>query len=177
MGEAAAIAQPSDDGNVVVLIGNGDWDSLDEPVQLCEAAARAALAAAERSDSPSVNILLSDDQHLGELSKRFLGKHGPTNVLAFPYGDALPIDSPTRQSRPVGDIAVAFQTVRTEAEAAGRPIAHHLSHLIVHGTLHLLGYDHHTDTQATAMEEMERCALRRLNIGDPYHAALEPNDE
>lgn len=177
MGEAAAIAQPSDDGNVVVLIGNGDWDSLDEPVQLCEAAARAALAAAERSDNPSVNILLSDDQHLGELSKRFLGKHGPTNVLAFPSGDALPIDSPTRQSRPVGDIAVAFQTVRTEAEAAGRPIAHHLSHLIVHGTLHLLGYDHHTDTQATAMEEMERCALRRLNIGDPYHAALEPNDE
>ena len=174
MSESADSAH-RDSGDVAVLIGNGDWDSLDEPEQICEVAVQAALAQAERSDGPSVNVLLSDDEHLGKLNKRFRGMHGPTNVLAFPSGDAPPIASPPKRSHPVGDIAIAFQTMTTEAVAAGKPIAHHLSHLIVHGTLLLLGYDHRTNTQATAMEEMERRALRRLDIGDPYGAAAEAN--
>lgn len=177
MSKAVASAHPPDHGDVAVLIGDGDWDALDEPVELCKAAVLAALDVAKRSDAPSVNVMLSDDQHLGELNKRFRNENGPTNVLAFPSGDAPEIESLTRRYRPVGDIAVAFQTMTTEAVEADKPIAHHLSHLIVHGTLHLLGYDHQTDNQATAMEELERRALRRLNIDDPYHASLEPNDE
>ncbi len=190
MSEAATNATLSGHGDVAVSIEKGDWDSLDEPDQICRAAVRAALAEAahaetERPEDLSVNVLLSDDEHLGELNQRFRSRHGPTNVLAFPSGAAPPIEPPTepptepmsRQSHPVGDIAVAFQTMAAEAAEQGKSVAHHLSHLIVHGTLHLLGYDHQTDAQATAMEEMERRALRRLDIDDPYCVALGPDDE
>lgn len=115
-----------------------------------------------------VSVLLADDAALRALNRTWRKVDKPTNVLSFPAsgpGRAL-----------VGDIAIAFETVRGEAAAEGKPFLHHLAHLAVHGFLHLMGYDHETDSQADAMEGIERAALARLAIADPYsvHARQQP---
>ncbi len=100
------------------------------------------------------------------LNAGWRGKDKPTNVLSFP---ASPAAAPGAALPPMlGDIVLAAETVFGEAALDGKPVEHHLSHLIVHGLLHLLGYDHETDGQAEAMEAVERRALARLAIPDPY---------
>jgi probable rRNA maturation factor len=103
-------------------------------------------------------ILLTNDEALRDLNARFLGKDRPTNVLAFPDG---------AEGR-LGDIALAFGVCQAEATAQGKPLADHLVHLVVHGVLHLLGYDHLADEDAAAMEDRERRLLAEMNIPDPY---------
>jgi probable rRNA maturation factor len=134
-----------------------------------ETTLRAAIAAAaERVPAAGeVSVLLTDDEAVRVLNRNWRGIDQPTNVLSFP----LPADKAPYAL--IGDIAIAYETVAREAAAEGKPFLHHLAHLAVHGFLHLMGYDHATDSQADAMEGLERDILARLAIADPY-AELHP---
>ena len=123
--------------------------------------ARAAEAALEPSSSGrAVDILLTDDATVRDFNARFRGKDAPTNVLSFP--------APKSALPHLGDIALAHGVCAREAAAQGKALADHLSHLVVHGVLHLLGYDHEADGEAQAMEGLERAVLAGLGIADPY---------
>ena len=109
-------------------------------------------------------VMLTDDAAIRALNNQWRGLDKPTNVLSFPAPAALQGDSPVH----LGDIAIAYETTAREAESEGKPLAHHLAHLAVHGFLHLLGYDHESEPEAEAMEQQERAILARLRIPDPY---------
>lgn len=119
------------------------------------ASAQAALAGAG-----AVTILLADDDAVADLNQRFRGKAGPTNVLSFP--------APANPEDHLGDIALAYGVCAREAAEQGKPLAHHLQHLVAHGVLHLLGYDHLTEAEAEEMEALERRLLADLGVPDPY---------
>jgi probable rRNA maturation factor len=134
------------------------WSSvLTEIEHLVRQAAQAALG--DHRDG-AVAILLTDDAAVRDLNARFRGVDAPTNVLAFPAGPN-PEDA-------LGDVALAFGVCEREAVGQGKPLADHLRHLVIHGVLHLLGYDHQDDVQATTMESRERELLADLGIPDPY---------
>jgi probable rRNA maturation factor len=133
---------------------------------------RAIAAAAEMVDADTseaeVAVMLTDDAGIRTLNSNWRGIDKPTNVLSFPAlqpsGAAGPDDAP----RMLGDIAIAYETTRQEADDEQRPFDHHLSHLAVHGFLHLIGYDHEKDDDAEAMEALETEILAQLGIPDPY---------
>jgi probable rRNA maturation factor len=134
------------------------WDAEPAAAEAVRTAIQAT--AALTPTEGEVNVLLADDAALRELNRRWRGVDRPTNVLSFPAA---------RASGPLlGDIAIAYETVRGESIEQSKPFLDHLAHLAVHGFLHLLGYDHATDSQADAMEGIERQALARLEIADPY---------
>lgn len=128
---------------------------------------RAAEAAMLDNDAPpsEISVVLSDDEHIRELNKHHRGMDKPTNVLSFP---AARIKTPAGAARILGDIVLAYETVAREATEESKPIENHLSHLVVHGVLHLLGYDHEDDQEAELMEARERQILAKLGIPDPY---------
>jgi probable rRNA maturation factor len=131
-----------------------------------EAAVRRAVEAAlrdERIEEGEIGIALTDDARIQALNKNFRGLDKTTNVLAFP-----PPKSPANGPKPIGDIVIAYETMAREAEAEGKTAEHHLMHLAVHGTLHLLGFDHIEEADAAAMEARERAILADLGISDPY---------
>jgi len=134
---------------------------------LCRRAALAALADARGRSKAAVTIAvaLADDAAVRTLNRTFRGKDKPTNVLSFP-ADAR-ATSPGAP-RFLGDIVLARQTVEFEARAQGKSLAEHLAHLVVHGTLHLLGHDHEIDAEAARMEALEVRILAGLGISDPY---------
>lgn len=140
------------------------WDA--QPA--AEAAVREAIGAAARlvPAEGEIDILFTDDAEIAVLNRDWRGIDKSTNVLSFPAPAARRWSADT----PLGDIVVAYETLALESEAAGKPFLHHLAHLAVHGYLHLLGYDHQTDSQADAMEGLERDVLARLDIADPYRA-------
>ena len=113
-------------------------------------------------------VMLTDDAGIRTLNNNWRGIDKPTNVLSFPAlqptGPCGPDDAP----RMLGDIAIAYETTRKEADDEQKPFDHHLSHLAVHGFLHLIGYDHETDSDAEAMETLEQEILAQLGIPDPY---------
>jgi probable rRNA maturation factor len=113
-------------------------------------------------------VMLTDDQGIRTLNSNWRGIDKPTNVLSFPAlqpeGARKPGDAP----RMLGDIAIAYETLRREADEEGKPFDHHLSHLAVHGFLHLVGYDHENDADAEEMESLETEILAQLGIPDPY---------
>ena len=111
-----------------------------------------------------VSVLLADDTAVRALNRDWRNIDKPTNVLSFPS------DAPKIAGAPalLGDIAIAYETLAREAEAEKKPFLHHLAHLAVHGYLHLLGYDHQTDSEAEAMEALEREILADMRIPDPY---------
>jgi probable rRNA maturation factor len=113
-------------------------------------------------------VMLTDDAGIRTLNSNWRGIDKPTNVLSFPAlppsGPSGPDDAP----RMLGDIAIAYQTTRGEADEEQKPFDHHLSHLAVHGFLHLIGYDHEQDDDAEAMEALESEILAQLGIPDPY---------
>ena len=126
-----------------------------------EALVRQAAEAAARGKTGEIVVLLTDDDTLQELNARFLAKDRPTNVLSFPAGtDAR-----------LGDVALAFGVCHAEASEQGKPLADHLRHLVVHGVLHLLGYDHEAENDAARMEALERQLLAEMNIPDTYAEA------
>jgi probable rRNA maturation factor len=137
------------------------WDAFPD----ADKVAARCVAAALGDDERSVNVLFTSDAEVRILNRDFRGKDAATNVLSFP---AAPMQSPDGGEIHLGDIALAFETIEREAKEQGKPLLHHVSHLIVHGTLHLLGYNHESDGAADAMEQHERNILATLNIPDPY---------
>lgn len=168
---AAAIddMEPELSGLIVdVDIQDDGWRAaVDDPAGLCE---RAAAAAFERAagdlDAAEVSIVLGDDAFVMDLNRRYRGKDKPTNVLSFP-GD---LETPPGVPALLGDIAIARETVEREAADEDKSVADHLSHMVVHGVLHLLGHDHEDDGEAAAMESLETVALAALGVADPYGA-------
>jgi probable rRNA maturation factor len=112
---------------------------------------------------PSVAVALIDDRAMQKLNRTYRGKDKPTNVLSFPAGEAS-----EGKGKALGDIAIALGTVKREAKTQGKSVDDHLTHLMVHAVLHLLGYDHESDPDAEDMEALERKALATLGIADPY---------
>jgi probable rRNA maturation factor len=125
-----------------------------------DAAAAALKAGGAGLESAELTVLLTDDAAVADLNDRFRDKRGPTNVLSFP--------APESAQPHLGDIALAYGVCAAEAAAQGKSLANHLSHLVAHGVLHLLGWDHQSDDEAEAMERLEREILAGLAIPDPY---------
>jgi len=136
-------------------------DALPDAADLVLAAAEATLNS-EGATGEGVALLLTDDKSLRELNARFRHQDKPTNVLSFP--------APQNPERFLGDVALAYGVCAREAAEQGKPLSHHLQHLVAHGVFHLLGYDHATDAQAEGMESLERAVLAGLGIPDPYAA-------
>jgi probable rRNA maturation factor len=137
-----------------------------EAIVLAAVAAAAAVADANTGGA-ELAVMLTDDDGVRALNAAFRKLDKPTNVLSFPSPQADYHDT-GGAPRMLGDIAIAYQTVRREADEEGKPFAHHLSHLAIHGFLHLVGYDHDTDAEAESMEDAERAILASLGIPDPY---------
>ena len=137
-----------------------DWDGL---VNSAVAAACKHLNL-EGHDS-ELSILLTHDAVIQHLNEQWRDKDKPTNVLSFP---AVPGGKKGVLPPLLGDIVLAFETIEREAQISGKKLGDHVSHLIIHGFLHLLGYDHESDTDAQEMETTERVILAQLGIDDPY---------
>lgn len=160
------------------IIEDDRWQTADLPA-LAERAAQATLR--HLSLDPAlweIAVLGCDDARIAALNADFRGKPQPTNVLSWPEDDLGP-DTPGHPPAPptpeggkgpshLGDIAIAFDTCQREAQEAGKPATDHITHLIVHAVLHLLGYDHIRDQDATLMEETEVAILGKLGVDDPY---------
>ncbi|MBX4335475.1 rRNA maturation RNase YbeY [Bartonella raoultii] len=112
-----------------------------------------------------ISLLFTDDKHMTQINAQWRGKNKPTNVLSFP---AFPLKAGDPPGPMLGDIVIARETVVLEAKKEGKKFQDHLTHMIIHGILHLLGYNHETDDEAYHMEELEREILRKLFIQDPY---------
>jgi probable rRNA maturation factor len=144
-----------------VLVESKLWKDPGRVKSVLRRAVREAMATLPTRGG-ELAIVLTDDSSIRLLNRQWRGIDKATNVLSFPAQDGcgqLPI---------IGDIVLAYETIAREAHHEGKPFAHHLAHLAVHGFLHLLGYDHQQDGDADAMEAAERKILRRLAIPDPY---------
>jgi probable rRNA maturation factor len=136
--------------------------ALPDAAAVTERAARAALGSVEGG----VVVLLTDDATVRDLNARFRDRDRPTNVLSFPAADmTIPGQAP-----PLGDLVLAYGVCAAEAQAQGKTLGDHLSHLTVHGVLHLLGRDHEAEAEAETMEAEERSILATLGVADPYRA-------
>jgi probable rRNA maturation factor len=161
-----------------ILIEDDAWDEA-ALCALAESACAATLAALGLDpDGFAVSILAAGDDRIATLNAEFRGKPVPTNVLSWPAEDRaadtpgampdLPDADPDGPPEELGDIALAHGVLTREAAEAGKPFDHHLTHLVVHGLLHLLGFDHINDPDAALMEGIETRILARLGIPDPY---------
>ena len=140
------------------------WSAVDGLDALIEESLKAAIeeSGAELVEGAEVSLLFCDDARIRALNQQFRAQDKPTNVLSFPGPD------PLETAHFLGDIAIAHETVAREAQEQGKTLEQHCRHLIVHGFLHLLGYDHEDDEDAEAMETMEVSILRRLGVDNPY---------
>jgi len=160
------------------IIEDDRWQTLGLP-ESADAAVRASLGHLGMTETGYTLCLMAcDDARMATLNANFRGKPTPTNVLSWPSEDRAP-DGPGQAPHPpppgpdddpesLGDIAISFDTVAREATLAGKPMPDHVKHLVVHGFLHLLGYDHINDTDAALMEGLEVQILARLGVVDPY---------
>jgi len=161
-----------------VLIEGGDWpgDSLEDLAERAVAAALDELGL--EPDQFAVSLLACDDARIAGLNAEFRGKPAPTNVLSWPSEERvattpgemphLPAPHPVGPPLELGDIALAYETCAREAAEAGKAFDDHVTHLLVHGLLHLLGFDHETGPDADLMEGLETRILARLGVSDPY---------
>lgn len=148
---------------IEVEIEDTAWtEALPDAAAVVERAAAAALGTV----AGDLVVLLTDDETVRDLNARFRDKDRPTNVLSFPAAEmTLPGQAPH-----LGDLVLAFGVCAAEAAAQGKTLADHLSHLTVHGVLHLLGRDHEAEAEAEEMETEERTILASLGVADPYRA-------
>jgi len=152
---------------VDVVEDDGDWSALPDAQALIARAAEAVGAEiGGAGDHGMVAVALSSDASVKVLNGQFRGKPSATNVLSFPAGEGAP-------EGVLGDVILAAETVRREAEEQDVPLADHVQHLVVHGILHLLGYDHISADDAERMEAIEISILSKLGIANPYTGALE----
>jgi probable rRNA maturation factor len=148
-----------------VLVLDERWAEIGDCESLARHSVEAAISALAEAPSGDVEIsvALADDVTVQALNRDWRGKDYPTNVLSFP-APRTKVPGP----RPLGDIALAYETVARESRDENKPFADHAVHLLVHGTLHLLGYDHESDGDAAVMEALEVEALARVGVADPY---------
>ena len=152
---------------VSIEVEDPAWASLPRLEELAQSTVEAALAgAAEDVSGCDVAVLFTDDDAIAAINAEWRGKDKPTNVLSFPTPDDMPV--PEGEPRPLGDIVLAHGVISREAAEQGKALHDHTAHLIVHGTLHLLGFDHETDAEAEEMEALETLILKGLGISDPY---------
>lgn len=123
--------------------------------------AQAALANVEEDCELSIRLVDADES--AELNSQYRGKTGPTNVLSFPFDSDIPL-----QPKLLGDLVICVPVVETEAEQQGKQAQHHWAHMVIHGCLHLLGYDHIEDDEAEQMETLEIQILQTMDIANPY---------
>jgi probable rRNA maturation factor len=157
--------------HVALDIAYSEWSALRLDI-LAQTAIGASLHHLGIDHRPvEISVLACDDGAIAELNADFRGKASPTNVLSWPAEDLIPPALPKPDpdgTLALGDIAISFDTCAREAAAAGKPLDAHVTHLIVHGMLHLLGYDHETEADATVMERLEVEILGNLGHPDPY---------
>lgn len=151
--------------DIDIAVEAGEWAGEETLRALAQGAVGATLAELALEGDSELSLLFSDDAHIRMLNRDWRGKDKPTNVLSFPAFDTVPGDPLPPM---LGDIALAFGTIVSEAGLEKKPFDHHLTHLIVHGLLHLLGHDHEDEEEAGEMEALERRILARLAIPDPY---------
>ena len=168
------------DGLVELVIEEPAWtEALPGIEALAETAARLALEAAGLDPERwTLCLLACDDARIADLNRDFRARAAPTNVLSWPAFElaperpgARPVPPPqsaTGPRQPLGDVAIALQTTRREAAASATPLKDHVIHLILHGCLHLLGFDHEAEEDAETMEGIETRALARIGVADPY---------
>jgi probable rRNA maturation factor len=159
--------------HIEVVTESDAWSALPDREALAKAAIEAAAAAADPDGSADaeVCVLLCDDERVRELNQLWRSIDKPTNVLSFPSYQPAVAGAPAM----LGDIAIAYETVQREADEEGKSLAAHTTHMVAHGFLHLLGYDHEKMSDAETMEDLERAILRQLGHQDPYRNA-EPDD-
>jgi probable rRNA maturation factor len=153
------------DLDIEVSITEPKWmTALEDVQQLCHAAIEAC---PQLQNGPyEVSILLSDDDQVRQLNRDYRHQDNPTNVLSFANSEDM--ESLEYGSKLLGDIVIAYGVTSAEAESEGKILADHLSHLVIHGMLHLQGYDHQDDVEAGQMEALEIIALAGLGIKNPY---------
>jgi probable rRNA maturation factor len=161
----------------LVLDADPEWDSSSADwAAMAERAVRAAVAASafpqllDGDREVELSMTLTDDEAVRALNAQWRGKDKPTNVLSFPMSEFDELEASAGDGPPLmlGDIVLAHGVCTREADEKAISIADHAQHLMVHGTLHLLGYDHLEDDEAEAMEALERSALAGIGIADPY---------
>jgi probable rRNA maturation factor len=163
----------------IAIEADEEWDSSSSWNELARGAAEAAIAESAfpqlaTSERPvEISVRLSSDEDVRALNAKWRGKDKPTNVLSFPMLDRshLFVANVAEPELLLGDIVVARGVCEAEAAEKGVSLEEHATHLLVHGTLHLLGYDHHDDAEAADMEAREVRALHRLGIANPYEVA------
>ena len=148
-----------------LVVEAGDWPGEEALTLLVDRAVSAAFAEPAAAGHSELSRVVSDDAHIRTLNAGWRGKDKATNVLSFP---AFPFPKGGKLPPMLGDIVLASETVAREAALEEKPFENHITHLVIHGLLHLLGYDHETDAEAEEMEAIERAALARLAIPDPY---------
>ncbi len=153
---------PTDNFEIDIEIKSGHWAGCDDLQSLAQAALLAGAAQYCPRPFSEISLLFTDNAHIQDLNKTYRGKDKPTNVLSFPTQASLSIPV-------LGDIALAFEVINSEASRAGLTLEHHITHLLIHGYLHLQGLDHETDADAEVMEAFEINALTGLGIANPYN--------
>ncbi|HTN96904.1 MAG TPA: rRNA maturation RNase YbeY [Nordella sp.] len=149
-------------------IADAAWVRVEGLEPLTERAIAATLAHVGADRNVEISVLFAGDEEAARMNVQWRGKGYAPNILSFPAPAGH--DLPTGEARPLGDLILAAGTVACEAEEQGKPLTSHLTHLIVHGTLHLLGFDHIEDAEASHMEEAEIAVLKGLGVPDPYHS-------
>lgn len=148
---------------IEVILEDDRWEAVGL-LTLCEPAERVALEVTGRApEGFEIALMGCDDARIAVLNMSFRGKETATNVLSWPASEAPPM-----AGGELGDIAIAFDTCQREAANKGISIQNHVTHLVIHGILHLLGYDHISDADAEEMEALEIKALAKLGISNPY---------
>jgi len=139
------------------------FDGMEERVRGAVAAG-VAVAGLKHAAGAELSVVLTDDASIRTVNAQWRGMDKPTNVLSFPQAEGAAIE----RSPMLGDIVLAYETIEREAAEAGKSFGDHFTHLIVHGLLHLFGYDHINDSEAEAMEAIEIRILATLGIDNPY---------